>query len=291
MEHLPMVENVVFVACSTEEMNIYEALLPYYFPRTMQEAAGAERLPDCCWDEWGEIAVEERRIRVGPLISSGENDGEEDRGEPLFPCDDRGLLDAREDADTSAVRRLHSTMFGAEDMEEAKRAFMRYMRRARELPNESFDTRFVFRNEASASAPRRAVVLLGARIPALGVQDERTLGLFVKELELLRGERFALFYFNTCVDDLDSAKLEVLQEMLTVICARYESALDFVAVVHPGLWFRATFLWGRVVSRLAARAWNDTVYVERLADIPQYGVSVESLGLPDYVRELDRSLG
>eukprot|EP00927_Polykrikos_kofoidii_P060290 TRINITY_DN55303_c0_g1_i1.p1 TRINITY_DN55303_c0_g1~~TRINITY_DN55303_c0_g1_i1.p1 ORF type:complete len:559 (-),score=60.88 TRINITY_DN55303_c0_g1_i1:82-1758(-) len=289
------IDAVVLVARHVREAELYERLLPLYFPRTDEEVVlAAKVLPDCCWNLWGEVTVEERRIRISPLVFASTSDHEDDDGvgdqaEPLFSAsDDRAFLDAREDADATAMRRLQATLLEAEDLDAARHAFSRYLRRARELPADPADIRFIFTaDEGVTSAPRRVVVLLGARIPDLGVHDERTLPLFVKELDHLQGQRFALLYVNSNVDVLEASKLEVLQEMLAVITARYFGCFDMLLVLHSGLWFRAAFIIGRAVSDIAARVWHESVYVDGLDGLAQYDISIDRLDLPAYILDYE----
>ncbi|CAE8651102.1 unnamed protein product, partial [Polarella glacialis] len=259
------VDAVVLVAANTQEAELYDSLMPLYFPRTAGEANdGAAVLPDSCWNEWGEVTVEERRIRVSSSLISGREDDDDE------PCNlfsegddsDRAFLHAREDADNSALRRLEGTMIEATSEEEAKQAFFRYHRRARDLRPDPEAMRFVYTAASKDRFGRHVVVLLGARLPALGVRDERTLPMFLKELELLRNERFILLYINSEVAGMDTVTLEVLQEMLAVISARYRTSLGQLLVLHPGLWFRAAFVLGRAVSDDAASLWHDSLYLE-----------------------------
>lgn len=265
--------------------------MPLYFPRSGHEAElGASVLPESCWTDWGEVAVEERRIFVSGLVRPEED--EDDRGDdqPLFSQgddNDRAFLLARDDADDHARRRLEGTMLEAETLELKRQACLRYLRRAREMQAEPEAWRFVFR-AGQDRTQRHVVVLLGARLPALGVRDERTLALFVKELELLNGESFVLLYVNSCVASLDSSKLEVLHEMLSMISARYRQSLAQLFVLHPGLWFRAAFALGRAMSDEAARAWESTVYIEGLAELPAF-INMDRLNLPEYVRGCEGS--
>ena len=55
----------------------------------------------------------------------------------------------------------------------------------RSVPGEP--SRFVYQSGQDCFG-RHVVVLLGARLPPLGLQDERTIPLFVKELEALQHE-------------------------------------------------------------------------------------------------------
>mmetsp|Transcript_87849 Transcript_87849/g.273045 ORF Transcript_87849/g.273045 Transcript_87849/m.273045 type:complete len:547 (+) Transcript_87849:83-1723(+) len=290
MEKLrPTIDAIIFVASSGPEAALYDGLMPLYFPRTAQEAEeGRAALPESCYSEWGEVAVEERRIRVASCLVSRDDD--DDRGDqvPLFSIqddDDRSFLSAKADADEAAAHRLESTMVEAETPELARQACVRYLRKARHVRPEPEMTRFVFR----AGLDRwgcHFIVLLGARLPSLGVRDERTLPLFVKELELLRGERFVLLYANSAVPALDSSKLEVLQEMLMVIGAKYRDSLQQLLVLHPGLWFRAAFVLGRALNDVMASVWHDTVYVDGIADLMPF-VQVDRLDLPAYVHACD----
>lgn len=285
------VDAIVFNASSTQEEELYDSLMPLYFPRTADEAElNADTLPESCWSEWGEVAVEERRIRVSACLVSREQDEDDDRGDtvPLFsPTDDadRAFLDARDDADSAAIRRLEGTMIEAETPDAAKHACLRYLRRSREMRSEPEMTRFAF-SAGQDHFGRSIVVLLGARLPSLGVRDDRTLPLFVKELELLHSDRFVLLYANSNVSALDTSKLEVLQEMLAVINVKYRNSLDQLLVLHPGLWFRAAFAVGRALSDAAASVWHDTIYLEGLADLSPF-LSVEQLQLPAYVHAYD----
>eukprot|EP00929_Paragymnodinium_shiwhaense_P106479 TRINITY_DN71925_c0_g1_i1.p1 TRINITY_DN71925_c0_g1~~TRINITY_DN71925_c0_g1_i1.p1 ORF type:complete len:567 (+),score=143.34 TRINITY_DN71925_c0_g1_i1:167-1867(+) len=287
------VDALVFVAKTPDEMDLFASLMPLYFPRTGLEAEAAARdLPDSCWNEWGEVTVEERKIRVASSSFAAPCEDTDHFAEPIFESrDDKGFLDARGDSDSAALRRLEGTMREAGDEGEARHAFLRYYRRARELPTEPPDRRWVYKPDKSASSSssslgtaRRVVVLLGARLPSLGVRDERTLSLLVKELEVLQGERFALLYVNSGVDALDSTKMEVLQEMLVVISARYIQHMDALIVLHPGLWFRAAFAVGQAVCPLTARAWQETIYSETVHDLLCYGLVPDRLELPEFVR-------
>lgn len=284
------VDTVVLVAGTPQEAELYDSLMPLYFPRTVGESeAGVAVLPESCWSEWGEVAVEERRIRVSShLVSRDDESDDSSERDPLFsPSNeaDRSFLDARGDVDEAAFRRLECTMVEADTPEMARQACLRYLRRSREIRAEPESTRFVFRAGQDRFA-RSVVVLLGARLPSLGIRDERTMPLFVKELELLQGERFVLLYTNSNVSAFDSSNLEVLQEMLEVVSAKYRGSLDQLLVLHPGLWFRAAFALGRAVSDTAASVWHDTVYLEGLADLSAF-MQVDHIGLPEYVRACD----
>lgn len=280
------IEMLVLVAANSAEAELYESLLPIYFPRSEVEASHAATvLPESSWSEWGEVEVEERRIRVSSSLVR--QDDIDDRGSLFadFGDDDRSFLNARDDADCAAVRRLGGTMIEAATPEEARAACMRYLRRARDVRRETDSTSFVYR-AGKDRFDRHVVVLLGARLPALGVRDERTLPLFVKELELLQNTRFILLYVNTEVDSMESATLEVLQEMLAVINAKYRSSMGQLLVLHPGLWFRAAFAIGRAVSDDAASVWHDSLYLESIADLACV-LDMEQLRLPEYVRYSD----
>jgi len=141
------IEMVVVAAAERSEADLYESLLPLYFPRTDQEAdMAAAQLPESCWTEWGEVAVEERKIRVSNELIR--DDDEREKNSCLFSPsddDDRGFLDAQGDADSSARRRLEGTMIEAETTNDAAHACLRYIRRAREMRCEPEGSRFVYR--------------------------------------------------------------------------------------------------------------------------------------------------
>jgi hypothetical protein len=283
------IDSVVFVAVSLQEVELYESILPRYFPRSGSEADAALRvLPDSCWNTWGEVTVEERRIQISPLMLRRE-DEEEDRGESLFDDADRSFLDARDDADTAALKRLEGTMTEAEDAFQARQTCLRYLRKAYEMRPEAEHSRFVYRAGEDRFG-RQMIVLLGAKLPALGIRDERTLPLFVKEVEAVRGQRLMLVYVNSAVSAMDSSTLEVLQEMLAVVSAMYSNSLEQTLVLHPRLWFRAAFALGRAVSDTAARVWDSTAYIENLIEVSEF-CAVEQLRLPDYVHHWDMEGG
>ncbi|CAJ1363978.1 unnamed protein product [Effrenium voratum] len=284
LEKLRRVEAVILVAANAQELELYEALMPLYFPRSAQEAQGASLLPDSCWTEWGEVAMEERRIRVSNHVIS-HSDEETDL---LFEDEDKSFLHAREDADQAAMRRLEGTMIHAESLDEARHICLRYLRRSRELRALTEPARFVYYSGQDCFG-RHVVVLLGARLPALGVQDEQTIPLFVKELEAL-SDSFVLLYVNSEVDSLDTSVLEVLQEMLAMIQARYRRRLAQLYVLHPGLWFRAAFAFGRAISDEAASVWHDSIYVDSIAELVSM-LNATRLYLPDFVRYSEIMVG
>lgn len=274
-------DAVVLVAANATEFELFESLLPLYFPRTDHEARhAASVLPESCWNEWGEVSMEERRIRVSQHLVSQED--AEDSDLCFGGEDDKSFLHARDDADFAAMKRLEGTMINASSLEEAQHICLRYLRRAREIQSLSEPARFVYRSGQDCFG-RHVVVLLGARLPPLGLQDERTIPLFVKELETLQRESFLLLYVNSEVDNTDTSILEVLQEMLAVIQAKFRSSLAQLLVLHPGFMFRAAFALGRAMTEEAASVWHDSVYLESIADLASM-LSASRLFLPDFVR-------
>lgn len=287
------IDLVVIVAANAQEAEMYGNLMPLYFPRNASEVkAGARVLPDSCWSQWGEVTVEERKIPISSSLISTDREDDDDihstlSKDPLFSPgdDDLSFLSAREDADDIATRRLEGTMIEAEDIDSLRAACLRYLRRAREMRSEPLSSCFVY-GAGQDQFARHIVVLLGARLPSLGIRDERTLPLFVKELEALRGGRFVLLYVNSSVSAMDTTCLEVLQEMLAMIGAKYRASLEQLIVLHPGLWFRAAFAFGRAVNDHAANVWNESIYAESVVDLSRY-LPTERLNLPQYVFNYD----
>lgn len=282
------VDTVVFAASTQQEMELYESLLPRYFPRNALESeSGCKVLPDSCWNPWGEVTLEERRIKVSNLLIRREEevDEDDDRGAGIFDDADRSFLDARGDADASAMHRLQSTMTDAQDDYSARQICLRYLRKASVMSAESEISRFVYGAGVDRFG-RKTIVLLGARFPALGVRDERTVPLLLKECEACSGNNFVIMYVNSGVEALDTHCLEVLQELFSVVSAIYSSSLDQIVIVHPRLWFRAAFVVGRAISDQAVRAWQDMFYCETLFEVDQF-VPVQQLQLPDFVHHWD----
>lgn len=276
------IDAVVLVAGNAAELELFESLLPLYFPRTDHEAMHASSvLPESCWNEWGEVSMEERRIRVSQHLISEQEDCE-DSDLWFGGDDDKSFLHARDDADFAAMKRLEGTMINASSIEEAGHICLRYLRRAREIQSLSEPSRFVYQSGQDCFG-RHVVILLGARLPPLGLQDERTIPLFVKELEALQREKFLLLYVNSEVDNTDTSILEVLQEMLAVIQAKFRNSLAQLLVLHPGFMFRAAFALGRAITEEAASVWHDSVYLESIADLASV-LNASRLYLPDFVR-------
>ena len=72
-------ERVAMAMESSEDLAIYQELLPLYFPRDDAEAEAAEKLlPAYTGNEWGETVIEERKIRV----REEEKTGSRGAGEP-----------------------------------------------------------------------------------------------------------------------------------------------------------------------------------------------------------------
>ena len=88
---------------------------------------------------------------------------------------------------------------------------------------------------------------------------------------------------NSEVDNTDTSILEVLQEMLAVIQAKFRNSLAQLLVLHPGFMFRAAFALGRAITEEAASVWHDSVYLESIADLASV-LNASRLYLPDFVR-------
>mmetsp|Transcript_30560 Transcript_30560/g.71367 ORF Transcript_30560/g.71367 Transcript_30560/m.71367 type:complete len:547 (+) Transcript_30560:51-1691(+) len=290
------IDAVVLVGESAEEVELYDALLPSYFPRTDLEARKTSRdLPESCWSLWGEVSLQERRIPLSnSLVRSVEDSDEDPVDGSLFSAadeTDKSFLQAREDADKTALQRLEVTLVETAEDDVARQVCMRYIRRARELSleEELARDRFVY-GAGQDSFGRHIVVVIGARLPSLGIREQRTLPRFVRELEDLHGANFVIIYANSGVATADTAILEVLQEMMSVVMTvkRYHDSFAQLYVLHPGLWFRAAFAVGSVFSNLTAKVWNETIYSESVAELAG-SFSVSQLRLPEWIIQLEGS--
>jgi len=293
------IDVVVLVGETALEVELYDALLPSYFPRTVYEAKNTARsLSESCWNPWGEVIVEERRIPLSDLLTrngEGDSDTECAVGGPLFSAaedEDKSFLQAKDDADKITLQRLETTLTDEPEDDVARQVCMRYIRRAQEmsLDGEPESCRFVY-GAGCDRFGRHVVVILGARLPSLGVREERTLPRFVRELEDLHGEKFVLLYANSAVATADTVILEVLQEMMSVAMTvkRYHDNFAQLYVLHPGIWFRAAFALGSWISNVAAKVWSETIYCETIAEM-SLSLDIPALRLPSYVHACDGSV-
>ena len=72
MEHYgDTIDHVVLAVDNSKDYAIYEKVMPLYLPRSQDEAATAEEtLPKNTGNEFGELILEERTIRVGGALGT-----------------------------------------------------------------------------------------------------------------------------------------------------------------------------------------------------------------------------
>ena len=62
------IARLIFVVETFEDLKMYQSIMPLYFPRDAEELQTSKsRLPKDMGNEWGELQIKERKIRIGSL--------------------------------------------------------------------------------------------------------------------------------------------------------------------------------------------------------------------------------
>jgi O-acetyl-ADP-ribose deacetylase (regulator of RNase III) len=270
-------EHVVFCVQTKDEMNLYEEILPLYFPRNSNEEAQALlRLPEDIGNEIGETTISERVIRIGaaPISSEvGESEIEEKEACKVFTSM-QGDVDKKRGSTSTAKAGT-----------ERERLYATYLQRAHATDLSDIAQLNVIYQAGSDAFGRTVVAVVGNLLPA---QDEkaleRVLLYIITVMDAVTNKPFVLVYFHAQATNPEFAWLRKVHDILDT---KYGRNLRGFFVVHPTFWLK--LLLG-VLSPFLSTAFKQNLrFVNSLKEL-QALVPQARLFIPRHVTHHDHLL-
>eukprot|EP01029_Cantina_marsupialis_P006549 TRINITY_DN17229_c0_g1_i1.p1 TRINITY_DN17229_c0_g1~~TRINITY_DN17229_c0_g1_i1.p1 ORF type:complete len:502 (+),score=110.65 TRINITY_DN17229_c0_g1_i1:172-1677(+) len=292
-------DRVLLVIPNTNVMLTYLRILPLYFPRSLEEELHVRSMiPEDVGDEFGNVIVEERQIRVGTFSSSSspesslfkkqlsvsglvindgheefENGSESDLREMLETVDETERTkiatrakDRKMDADARFIEQMN--LAKAEDFSEISKAVPVY-----ESGFDVFD--------------RRIVVIVASQFPSEADPDwEKWFLYFLHVMEDIAKEPYIIIYCHKQIESASRPQATLLRKFYKSLSSSFKKNLKALYITHPTKWLKTAFFFLR--PSLSKKFWNKLNYVESLKEIYDQ-FDWDQLVLPESVYRYDQA--
>jgi len=317
IEKWPQPEAVVVCTTGIDD-EIYQRLMPLYFPRSLaEERAAISVLPKHTGNEHGEMDLEERTIRVGAFPGSSDMPEERIGVGPstiLFDNPENDQLDNAQNhfftvmTDGPDNQRHRSKSDSGKDgpwwdsvaasvssavaplPKSEHDEHVRFIERAKSVDVSDMAWMRILYRAGKDLAGRPVVVLVGAHLEVLNKTEDhdRFLLFAVKELEAVTLQNYNLVYFNSGCTLAGSPGLSFIRKLHAALGPKHKDNLKMLYIVHPTTVLRlaistmVTFNFG-----VSNRVFSKASYIEKLSELYKY-IPAEQLHVPEYVIDWEK---
>ncbi|XP_060077351.1 protein GDAP2 homolog [Ylistrum balloti] len=290
------VETIVF-HCTEEDMEVYEKIMPLYFPRSSKEEAMAScMLPENVGNEDGEPIIAERKIRISdkPAFASMRSQRE----------DFEETVDLNKEFATSTVLEVgkhpfaqmeenpddmrKTTIMGKTTEEqrklENKRRYDRLMKRARtEDLTDIAALKCLYRSGVDKFG-RPVVIFVGKHFPAATVNLEKALLYMLRVMEPVVESDYVVVYLHTQTMGSNYPTMNYLREVYSLLDNKYRKNLKTFYVIHPTWWSKlATWFF----TTFTASDIKNKVFSLRGVQYLYRSIAPDQIDVPSFVTNYD----
>lgn len=299
------IHTVVFALESDEDMAIYRATLPLYFPRTPdEERVAAARLPDDVGNELGESVIPDRQIRISTLPGMGAGPvpvaaapaasasavvaAAEAAGAvaPPPPAADP-FSDMQDNPDDQRRKEDGAKSRAQLEREEAERRYAVYLRRAREEDLSDLDQYGFIYTSGVDELGRDVVVFVASQLPAKAVDLDRILLYLIRFLDPIVQRDYVIVYFHTNIQAENKPPLAWLKEIYSVFDRKYKKNLKRLFIVHPSWWVKVVLFF--VSPFISSKFWKKLKKVDKLLDLYE-DIDAQTLRVPQAIVAYDQEV-
>jgi len=253
------IDTIVFAMYNTEDHELYQDVLRYYFPRNNKDLLHTiTKFPEDIKDtnEFGAKIIKEREIRINAFPN-----GRSPEDNPLNkPVSERALISTRPKGDvTEAGLKEFMTPVTDTPDDRARRESLRKTPKQQEAEN--IDRHYAAllqqaKTEDLSDIAKRGcvyqagqdgfgrplIVVLGSRFPEKKdrVTVLKLLKYIIRTLDALIGQEFILVYFHTGITQPQEPEFAWLQMVYRICDRKYSLYLKNFYIVHPSLWVKFT---------------------------------------------------
>ncbi|OWM75907.1 protein GDAP2 homolog isoform X2 [Punica granatum] len=305
---------VVFCTTKASDTEIYQRLLPFYFPRDKdEEQAAISKLPADVGDENGGAIIDERKIRIQPLPKKAPS--KPPRAPVDLPASNVGLIrrnssyldsyldpafmspirdpdqrreelwekSAQSQSGWNCFKMLGFGNFGGLLLSPVEEYSLhsRYLSRANSLNlSDIAEMKILYRGGVDSEG-RPIMVVVGAHFLLRCLNLERFVHYVVKEFEPLIQKPYSIVYFHSAASLQLRPDLGWIRRLQQILGRKHQRNLHAIYVLHPTFHLKA--------SIFALQLFVDSakvVYVDWLLQLFKY-VPREQLTIPDFVFQHD----
>lgn len=288
--HGDAIDRIV-LCVSREDLEVYHAVLPMYFPRSDEEAIwSAATLPKDIGNADGEPFIEERKIRIMEtprLISECDSGGDEQDDSDSDGSDSDGNLSptafAAMASDHDRMRRdqLRDRTSSDDYVVQRNKRYQALLRRAKSTDLSKVMSKKLFALGGTDKSGNRVFSISCQSIDDLN-QDEIVLAM-LSAMDPLVSKPYVVVLYQS----RGTTGTKILNEVFANCDARYRANLRTLYTVH-------STVFGKISSWLSS-AVSDTGFKDKTANLPGLRqlfelMSPEQVDVPDYVWKHDEKL-
>lgn len=286
------IDVIVFV-CDDESYDVYENLLPLYFPRSpAEERECISRLPEDIGNEIGEPVIPERQIRImdKPMFRP---DKEEDLEKTVDLNEEFGrsingaigqhpFASMQENPDEQ--KQKHSRPTHELRHIEQKKRYERLLKRARSEDLTDISALRCLYRTGQDRFGRPVVVFVGRNFPANTVNKEKALLYMIRVLDPIVDRDYVVVYFHTRTTSANLPAMEYLRDIYHTLDHKYKKNLKSFYIVHPtwwsklATWFFTTFTASDIKKKVHSLKGVQFLYAK---------INPDQLDVPAFVLDYD----
>lgn len=274
------IDTVVICVNRNEDFEIYNRILPLYFPRSIREETLAiKRLPEDTGNELGETVFEERKIRISAFPGAPDSDEEEEEDVPIEKAAPVTLTALQEDPDSNAKSFINHDP----EAEEEEMIYHRYLRRAKSEDLSDIARMNIIYQSGKDTLGRPIVVVIGSHLPmstsSSDIQAvlERVLLYIIRIMDPIVEKEYLLVYIHSNMKDEQQPEFAWLRNVYNIWDRKYSHNLRGLYIVSPTFWLK---LFVTLLRPLLSNAFLDKmVYFDDIVDLLRV-IDQEQLKLP-----------
>ena len=302
---------VVFAVENDADRVDYENTLPLYFPRNDAELSRSKKeLPRDLGNEWGELVIRERKIRINFGTqkqggAAGALPGEEAGGDAsaaaaaaadqqrrtssLLKMDD-DFVTMMGDMDKDRLAKLEAAREGSADgdvdEDEMHELYQAYLGEAEGADLSDIMRMQLFYKPGVDNQDRPVFVIVLKHVPP-GIDMHRAFLYAIQKMDKVVDQEYVVVLVMSLSVSESRPSFTWLQQMYHVFDNRYRKNMKNLYVLHPSIWFKLA-LWF-MSPLLSSSIWNKIVYVHEVRDL-FHMFHPNQLLLPEFVFRYDREI-
>ena len=286
--------DLIVFAVDSDEVGIYDLLMPLYFPRSHREQEYAlYSLPCDIGGKNGEPIIPERQIRIAdkPLAANGSDlDQTVDLSTGLdssVVVGQSSFARMQSDVDRRWTRPKAASRKKSDPMAVEAQRRARYERLLRKAKQEDLtdihNLRFCYVTGEDRWG-RPVVVVVGKKLNFDTVDKEKALIYWISLLDQIVQNDYVVIYFHTQTTAANHPSMNYVRDVYNTLDHKYKKNLKALYIVHPSLWSRVVTWWFTTFQAVSMKPKVTFLGgVEYLNEV----ISLDQLQVPSQIMDYD----
>lgn len=277
-------EKIILVFDNEEEKRVYESNLCLYFPRNEYEEELSRRLlPNNIGNQFGEIEIEERKIRIQAFPF---NDIEENSNQDVLEIPSN-LTVMKEDRDIERINKISRNITEEEKL--INKEYLNYLALSHQIDLSHIEKLGVFYQSGHDSRGRPIMVIVGMKLPEEENLLDHFLLYYIKTMDTIANNPYVLIYLHTYMSKKSKPKLSWLRKVHDIMDCKYGDHLHSLYVLHPTFWLKALKPVVSVFMGKSNKIFSKIMYTKSISELIEL-VSCSNINIPEEIKQYDISI-